>query len=419
MPCLVAPLPFFSVLLPALAVFPLRKLNLSSPPPSLPSLYIIPAIDIFLVLGDRRHPSTSRPLCFPINNPHSCEEHHAPPPALELGPTLGLKKSSSLESLQTAMSEVNRNNELLPFHRPRQNMVRGRGCNESFRAAIDKSYDGPPEDEGRFGKKKEEKKEAKSAAQRQKSDILSDHELGRMKDERERIEAAHPELCDQHPKDQPGAGGSTYPDVEDDDADPNYARIKPFREQRTGPAPQLPPHSPPYSAVQHPRMTPSKEECRILSAAFEKHVSLSVSLSEGKRAAEHPDSTCVLTCVCLFMCLDSVDRIQQLKREYQLARREGMAAPYEELDPRRRVLENDLHRVNSIGLMKLEFLCVSASQSPVPGRGPDHRLAPRYEEVERQYASLPRYGCLPEKLTLCHGFLSSVFSLAFPFKASN
>lgn len=56
---------------------------------------------------------------------------------------------------------------------------------------------------------------------------------------------------------------------------------------------------------------------------------------------------CVLTCVHLSMCLDSVDRIQQLKREYQLARREGMAAPYEELDPRRRVLENDLHRVRT------------------------------------------------------------------------
>lgn len=38
----------------------------------------------------------------------------------------------------------------------------------------------------RFGKRKEEKKEAKSAAQRQRSDILSDHELERMKDERER-----------------------------------------------------------------------------------------------------------------------------------------------------------------------------------------------------------------------------------------
>lgn len=71
----------------------------------------------------------------------------AVPASVELGPTLGLKKSSSLESLQTAMSEVNRNNEFLPFHRPRQNMVRGRGCNESFRAAIDKSYDGPPEDD--------------------------------------------------------------------------------------------------------------------------------------------------------------------------------------------------------------------------------------------------------------------------------
>lgn len=63
-----------------------------------------------------------------------------------MGPTLGLKKSSSLESLQTAMTEAKRN-ELLPFHRPRPHMVRGRGCNESFRAAIDKSYDGPPEED--------------------------------------------------------------------------------------------------------------------------------------------------------------------------------------------------------------------------------------------------------------------------------
>lgn len=40
----------------------------------------------------------------------------------------------------------------------------------------------------RFGKKKDEKKEAKAALQRQKSDILSDLELERMKDERERWE---------------------------------------------------------------------------------------------------------------------------------------------------------------------------------------------------------------------------------------
>lgn len=49
--------------------------------------------------------------------------------------------------------------------------------------------------------------------------------------------------------------------------------------------------------------------------------------------------------------------------------------------------------------------------SQVPGRGPDHRLAPRYEEVERQYASLPRYGC-----HLLHSLIS-LFSLAFPFRS--
>ncbi|KAK3543535.1 hypothetical protein QTP70_023866, partial [Hemibagrus guttatus] len=65
---------------------------------------------------------------------------------VELGPTLGLKKSSSLESLQTAVSEAQKN-DLLLFHRPRAHMVRGRGCNESFRAAIDKSYDGPAEED--------------------------------------------------------------------------------------------------------------------------------------------------------------------------------------------------------------------------------------------------------------------------------
>uniref|UniRef100_H3BXZ3 PDZ domain-containing protein n=1 Tax=Tetraodon nigroviridis TaxID=99883 RepID=H3BXZ3_TETNG len=65
----------------------------------------------------------------------------------DLGPTLGLK-SSSLESLQTAVSEAkqSRSQAQVPFHRPRPQVVRGRGCNQSFRIAIDKSYDGPSED---------------------------------------------------------------------------------------------------------------------------------------------------------------------------------------------------------------------------------------------------------------------------------
>ncbi|XP_029980366.1 partitioning defective 3 homolog B-like isoform X3 [Sphaeramia orbicularis] len=374
----------------------------------------------------------------------------APSTPVELGPTLGLKKSSSLESLQTAMSEVNRKNELLPFHRPRPNMVRGRGCNESFRAAIDKSYDGPPEDDDddgsepssgrdtpassssrqgtgdqleeknkkdkkkkgktkkkdkkkgkdkekekkkveepeetekkskkigfgllRFGKKKEEKKEAKAALQRQKSDILSDLELERMKEERERIESTHPELTRQG-----GGGGAAYPDVEDDDMDPNYARIQSFRDRNMGSAPQPPPQSPPYSPVQHPAARPPSPQG---PSAFSGHASNSNDpgaapdddhIDQLYAKVNKPRAGGTTSPPTAAPANDSsVDRIQQLRREYQQARREGMVPPYEELDPRRRAHENDAHRM--------------------PARGPDHRMAPRYEEVERQYASLPRRG---------------------------
>uniref|UniRef100_A0A4W4EGQ6 PDZ domain-containing protein n=1 Tax=Electrophorus electricus TaxID=8005 RepID=A0A4W4EGQ6_ELEEL len=64
----------------------------------------------------------------------------------DVGPSLGLTKSSSLESLQTAVAEVTLNGDV-PFHRPRPRIIRGRGCNESFRAAIDKSYERPGEED--------------------------------------------------------------------------------------------------------------------------------------------------------------------------------------------------------------------------------------------------------------------------------
>ncbi|XP_023661608.1 partitioning defective 3 homolog B isoform X2 [Paramormyrops kingsleyae] len=340
-------------------------------------------------------------------------------PSQELGPTLGLKKSSSLESLQTAVSEVKKGD--LPFHRPRPHMVRGRGCNESFRAAIDKSYDGPAEqddddmsdqssgrdtpassssrqglgdaEEGkkdkkkkakgrkekgkgkgkdrdkkkpddldendkktkkkgfgllRFGKKKEEKSkpEPKATLQKQKSELLSEDELEKMKDERERIEAKHQELRDRQARDR-----FHLPDVEDDDMDPNYARINTFRElpgrsqspfKARTPSPKLPPPNTSHSRE------PSTED--PLDGLYAK-----VNKQRSPPAA-----------------VDSSDRIQQLRREYHQARREGTAPPYEELEARRRGLDPDPHRM--------------------PARGPDGRLAPRYEDVERQYASLPRRG---------------------------
>ncbi|XP_075833844.1 partitioning defective 3 homolog isoform X14 [Microtus pennsylvanicus] len=77
---------------------------------------------------------------------NTVDDQRAGSPSRDVGPSLGLKKSSSLESLQTAVAEVTLNGNI-PFHRPRPRIIRGRGCNESFRAAIDKSYDKPVVDD--------------------------------------------------------------------------------------------------------------------------------------------------------------------------------------------------------------------------------------------------------------------------------
>ncbi|KAG7526098.1 partitioning defective 3-like isoform X7 [Solea senegalensis] len=93
----------------------------------------------------------------------------------DVGPSLGLKKSSSLESLQTAVAEVTLNGDL-PFHRPRPRIIRGRGCNESFRAAIDKSYDrpAPPEEEDEGMETLEEDTEESSRSGRDSVSTVAD-----------------------------------------------------------------------------------------------------------------------------------------------------------------------------------------------------------------------------------------------------
>lgn len=57
----------------------------------------------------------------------------------QAGSSPGLKTSSSLESVQKDVAEVIVNDEL-NVQRMHPRIIRGRGCNESFRAAIDKSY---------------------------------------------------------------------------------------------------------------------------------------------------------------------------------------------------------------------------------------------------------------------------------------
>ncbi|XP_072268744.1 partitioning defective 3 homolog isoform X3 [Pyxicephalus adspersus] len=101
-------------------------------------------------------------------------DHCAGSPSRDVGPSLGLKKSSSLESLQTAVAEVTLNGDI-PFHRPRPRIIRGRGCNESFRAAIDKSYDKPPVDDDDEGMETlEEDTEESSRSGRESVSTASD-----------------------------------------------------------------------------------------------------------------------------------------------------------------------------------------------------------------------------------------------------
>uniref|UniRef100_A0A4W5N4E9 PDZ domain-containing protein n=1 Tax=Hucho hucho TaxID=62062 RepID=A0A4W5N4E9_9TELE len=213
----------------------------------------------------------------------------------DLGPTLGLRKSCSLESFQSAVSEAQHLSQQcqVPFHCPRPHMVQGRGCNQSFRAAIDKSYDGPsePEDDDlseqsfgrdtpvsgsfrqdqieseagkkkkkkekkskekvkktensedqekakkkgfgllRFGKKKEEKSKAEVKAAKQKLEALSEEDLDKI-EEGVRHKLLYMEVRDCHVTPDP-----LPHDLEEDDQDPNYAHINTFREPPKGPSP--------------------------------------------------------------------------------------------------------------------------------------------------------------------------------------
>ncbi|XP_040497660.1 partitioning defective 3 homolog B isoform X3 [Ursus maritimus] len=366
---------------------------------------------------------------------HSLAAHKSESPSKDFGPTLGLKKSSSLESLQTAVAEVRKNE--LPFHRPRPHMVRGRGCNESFRAAIDKSYDGPEELEAdglsdksshsgqgalncesapqgnseledaehkarkikkpkekekkkekgklkvkekklkeenedperkikkkgfgamlRFGKKKDDrggKAEQKGAL---KHGGLREEELEKMKEERERIGAKHQELREKQARGlieyATGAIGSLH-DMDDDEMDPNYARVNHFREPCASASVYRSPSPPRAGPLGYHRdgrpLSPERDHLEGLYAKVNKPYHPPVPADSGRPAS------------------GSTDRIQKLRKEYYQARREGFTF-YEDDEGRAR-LDYDLHWVS--------------------GKGPDgntHNI--RFEGMERQYASLPR-----------------------------
>ncbi|NXM71551.1 PAR3L protein, partial [Serilophus lunatus] len=351
----------------------------------------------------------------------------------DFGPTLGLKKSSSLESLQTAVAEIRKNE--LPFHRPRPHVVRGRGCNESFRAAIDKSYDGPEEGEEdgfsdksshcgqeaqnvestppgnpeiedteskakkdkknrdkekkkgkskikekkrkeenedlekkkkkgfgvmlRFGKKKEDKSGKADQKGNPKQGMLKEEELEKMKDERERIGAKHQELRQKQLRGlsdySTGLGG---PDMDDDEVDPNYARVNHFREAYPSSSIYRPSSPAVAETFVYPHDSPSAPMER------ERLEGLYAKINKQHYPQISGDSACTGS--------GNADRIQRLRKEYHQARREGL--PFYEDDEGRTQLSD-------------------YEQRWVPGKGPDgSSYSLHFEGMERQYASLPRRG---------------------------
>ncbi|XP_062947589.1 partitioning defective 3 homolog B isoform X2 [Cynocephalus volans] len=369
---------------------------------------------------------------------HSLAGHKSESPSKDFGPTLGLKKSSSLESLQTAVAEVRKNE--LPFHRPRPHMIRGRGCNESFRAAIDKSYDGPEELEAdglsdksshsgqgalncesapqgnseledaenktrkvkkakekekkkekgklkvkekkrkeenedperkikrkgfgamlRFGKKRDEKAGKSGQKGAPKHGGLREEELEKMKEERERIGAKHQELREKQARGlvdyATGAIGSVH-DMDDDEMDPNYARVNHFREPCASANVFRSPSPSRAGPLGYPRdgrpLSPERDHLEGLYAKVNKSYHPPPPVDSGRPTG------------------GSTDRIQKLRKEYYQARREGFLL-YEDDEGRARPSDYDLLRVS--------------------GKGPEgssHTL--RLDGMERQYASLPRGG---------------------------
>uniref|UniRef100_A0A8D0KXE1 Partitioning defective 3 homolog B n=1 Tax=Strix occidentalis caurina TaxID=311401 RepID=A0A8D0KXE1_STROC len=211
----------------------------------------------------------------------------------------------------------------------------------------------------RFGKKKEDKSGKTDQKGNPKQGMLKEEELEKMKDERERIGAKHQELRQKQLRGlsdySTGPGG---PDIDDDETDPNYARVNHFRE--TYPAASV--YRPSSPAVAETFVFPRDSS----SAPMEReHLEgLYAKINKQHYPQTPGDSGCTGG--------GNADRIQKLRKEYHQARREGLPF-YEDDEGRTQPSDYD--------------------QRWVPGKGPDgssYNL--HFEGMERQYASLPRRG---------------------------
>uniref|UniRef100_A0A667IK02 Partitioning defective 3 homolog B n=1 Tax=Lynx canadensis TaxID=61383 RepID=A0A667IK02_LYNCA len=212
----------------------------------------------------------------------------------------------------------------------------------------------------RFGKKKDDKGGKAEQKGTRKHGSLREEELEKMKEERERIGAKHQELREKQARgliDYATGGIGSLHDMDDDEMDPNYARVNHFREPCASANVYRSPSPPRAGPLSYPRdgrpLSPERDHLEGLYAKVNKPYHPPMPVDSGR-----PPS-------------GSTDRIQKLRKEYYQARREGFTL-YEDDEGRAR-LDYDFHWVS--------------------GKGPDgnaHNI--RFEGMERQYASLPRGG---------------------------
>ncbi|XP_069082090.1 partitioning defective 3 homolog B isoform X1 [Pleurodeles waltl] len=383
--------------------------------------------------------SKSMDLVEDESNISSLAGHKSESPSKDLGPTLGLKKSSSLESLQTAVAEVKKNE--LPFHRPRPHMVRGRGCNESFRTAIDKSYDGPeeqdddalsdasspsgcdtpssesaaqgnpePEDieknkKDKKKKDKDKKKEKGKANVKEKKKKKEENEEQEKKAKKKGFGAMlrfGKKKEDKSGKAEPKGNlkNATIKEEElekmKEERDRIVAKHQELREKQARgltdprPIPEMVDDDmdPSYARVNHFREPPAPSNAYRPSSppgtlGYLRDVQMTPAEREhmeGIYARVNKPHHTQAPNESIHPSTGNTDRIQQLRMEYHQARREGFNL-YEEDEDRGRPSEYE--------------------QYWVPGKGPEggsHGM--RLDGMERQYASLPRRGPLepPEYL---------------------
>nr|XP_003406162.1 partitioning defective 3 homolog B isoform X4 [Loxodonta africana] len=281
--------------------------------------------------------SKSMDLVPDESNVHSLAGHKSESPGKDFGPTLGLKKSSSLESLQTAVAEVRKNE--LPFHRPRPHMVRGRGCNESFRAAIDKSYDGPGEFEA--DGLSDKSSHSGQGTLNCESAPQGNSELEDVENKARKVKKSK----EKEKKKEKGKMKVKEKKRKEENEDPER-KIK-----RKGFGAMLR-----FGKKKEDKGGKSEQKCTLKHGGLREE---ELEKMKEERESGRPTS-------------GSSDRIQKLRKEYYQARREGFSL-YEDDEGRARPSDYDLHWVS--------------------GKGPDgsvHSL--RFEGMERQYASLPRGG---------------------------